>query len=433
VRSQGKTLPVHSCPSLIMERHPDRETLERFVCRTLAPAKARLTERHLVICSTCRKVADEASTSAQLRLLEAWFQPAYEPALERAVHRAAETLRGLLEEGWSAEGLVAELLREPIPERRRRIRHEARFQTLKLCQLLLARSRNAWFDDPADALEMADLAVETARQLDAAKYGSSLVEDARALAWGHLGNAFRIVSDFWRAEQALRQAWIHHLLAGADAYTEAKLLNFTASLRYSQGRLDEAIQLVDRALAIYREGEDHHLEGSSLIQKALFLEDRGRYAEALSLTRAGLARIDPVKEPKLLLAGQHNLIGLLNRGGAPDKAQRLLDRSRSLYYDIGDRLVLFRLRWIEGLLALTLGRLSAAETALSEVRDTVLDRGLGREVTVVSLDLAGLYAQQGRRFEVKELTGELVSLAEALGLRREALLARLLFARASRA
>jgi len=415
-----------------MERHPDRDTLKRFVSQTLSPAEARRTERHLVICATCRKLADEASTSEQQRFLEAWFLPAYEVVFERAAHRATETLRGLLEEGWHAERLVAELLREPLAERRRRIRDEARFQSLKLCQLLLARSRNAWFDDPADALETSDLAVETARQLDAAKYGSSLVEDARALAWGYLGNAFRIASDLWRAEQALRQAWVHHLLSGADAYTEAKLLAFNSSLRYSQGRLDEAIQLVDRALAIYQEGEDHHLEGSSLIQKALFLEDRGRYAEALSLTRAGLARIDPVKEPKLLLAGQHNLMLLLSRGGAPEKAQRLLDRSRSLYYDIGDRLILFRLRWLEGQLALALGRLSAAETALSEVRDISLDRGLGREVTVVSLDLAGLYAQQGRRIEVKALTGDLVSLAEALGLRREALLARLLFARASR-
>src|SRR5258706_3775150 len=196
-----------------MTDHPDRETLKRFVAGEQTSGDARRTDQHLSFCSECRDRADEISTRQAIRLLDSWLSPGYDEAFDRAAERVVEQLASFAEPPGSAECLLAELLRETVSERRRRIVTEERFHSLKLCQLLQGRSRNAWTSAPATALEMADLAVEVTQYLDSGRYGTCVVEDARALAWSHLGNAFRIGSDHWRAEQALHQAWAHHLLS----------------------------------------------------------------------------------------------------------------------------------------------------------------------------------------------------------------------------
>lgn len=328
--------------------------------------------------------------------------------------------------------LLTELLRESAEERRRRIRNEDRFHSPTLCDLLEERSREAWFSDPAAALEMADLAVTVAECLDPRRYGSNWVEDARAIAWGYLGNAFRINSDLWRAEQALRQAWLHHACAGRDPFTETELLSFTCSLRDVQGRLDEALRLTDRAIAFCRESQDYNREGAELIKKGVVLGDLSRFGEAISVLREGLARIEPGEDPRLLLMGTHNVITYLSESGAPREAVKLLERSRPLYENLGDPIVIVRLRWLEGQIALKFGRYGEAERAFCEVREFYLDRGLGAEVMTSSLHLAEVYLQEKRRQLVKKVAGEVIPLGTSLGLRRQTFLARLLFEKASR-
>ncbi|HEV2845333.1 MAG TPA: hypothetical protein VG477_10845, partial [Thermoanaerobaculia bacterium] len=187
-----------------MREHPDLETLKEFIKGQLTSEDARTTDRHLAVCSECRDRADEISRRLALRLLDSWLRPGYDEAFERAVDGATVRLEGILEEGRRTEKLLADLLQEPPAKRRQRIAREERFHSLKLSQLLLSHSREAWFHDPAVAVDMADLAVEVSLHLETGRYGSNLVEDSRALAWGHLGNALRIKSDLWRAEQAIR-------------------------------------------------------------------------------------------------------------------------------------------------------------------------------------------------------------------------------------
>src|SRR5215216_2079222 len=259
------------------QRHPHRESLAQFVGGELASEDAKGVERHLEVCSDCRDQTDEIAAAAKRSLLESWLSPGYEGAIDRAVDGAAERLTHVLREGRDAGALLAELLQDPPAVRRHKVRSEERFHTPKLGQLLQARTREAWFLDPPASLESAELAVMIAERLDAGRYGSSLVEDARAIAWGYLANTFRVRSDLWRAEQAIRQAWLHHTLAGEDAYTETELLNFTASLRSIQGRWEEAVQLCERSSALYREGQDLHLEGVALIQKGSILGYHGQF------------------------------------------------------------------------------------------------------------------------------------------------------------
>ncbi len=413
-----------------MTDHPDRETLKRFVTGELPSSEIRQTDHHLSFCTECRDCVDEISTQLTLRLLDSWLSPGYDEAFERAADRVVERVADWAEDPRSTESLLAELLREPVSRRHRRIRTEEKFHFLKLCQLLQTRSRSAWTSAPEAALEMADLAIEVARHLDSGRYGSCVVEDARAVAWSYLGNAFRIGSDYWRAEQALQQAWSHHAQSGGDAYTEAELFMLTSSLRKDQNRYREAVQFSDRAVALYREGQDSHLEGAALILKGLILGQEGRTQEAIPVLHVGISRVESQRDPRLVFVGSHNLIWFTAESGAPGKAQKLLEQNRHLHQDLG-RMDLGQAQWLEGYIAGELGHSSEAKTALHGACEFFLDLQLGVSFFLVSLDLAGVYALSGEPRQAKKILSELIPLGEALGLSREVCLARLLYEKAS--
>lgn len=357
----------------------------------------------------------------------------YDAAFERAAERASQRLAGILQEADQAVELLEELLGELAAGREELIRTEERFHRLKLCELLESRVRNLWSEDPTSVVKLAELAVRIAESLDPNRYGEKLVEDALAMAWAHLGNSHRVASDLRAAEYALQRAVEHHRKAGEDAYTEAEILSFTASLRTSQGRFDEAARLLDKAIVIYMAGRDRHMEGRALIKKGLALGHGGRFKEAIRLIRAGLSRIDFLEEPKLVVAAQHNLIWYLNESGGHREAQKALQKCRGLYLDLGDRMHLVRLSWLEGKIARELGRLEEAEGALREARDAFVERGIGFDAALVSLDLAMVYALRGESGEVKRLAAEMVPIFESRDVHQEAIAALLIFKEAAEA
>jgi tetratricopeptide (TPR) repeat protein len=412
------------------KHHPDQEALIRLRRGELAPEDERKIERHLSRCASCQEKADEVESLTNLDILESWLHPGYDDAIERAADRVSECLTDLLGEARDTDALFTELFRQPAPERRALVRRDLRFHSIKLCQRLEARSREMWFSDPVSALESAELAVEIAERLDAARYGSSLVEDAKATAWGYLGNSYRVSSDFWRAERSFRKAWVHHVQSGEDPYTAGELLSFLASLREWQGLIEGATQALDRAIAIYREGQDRILESEALIKKGSLLGSRGRFREGFSLIRNGLGRIRLESNPWLALVGRHNMINLINDFGASAQALRIFSKERSLYEELAPPLDRARARWVQGKILRDLGDFKAAETALRQAREELVGRELGVNAAVLSLDLALLYTKQCSRAGVREITGEIIPLFDAYKMVRESLMARLLFQRA---
>jgi tetratricopeptide (TPR) repeat protein len=302
-----------------------------------------------------------------------------------------------------------------------------------ICELLLARSRETWFTDPAAAVELAELAVVVSDRLDAGHYGEALVEDARARAWAHLANAWRIASDLRRSEEALQNAEEHHRQAGEDAYTGAEILSFKASLLNAQGRYEEAAALLDPAIEVYRQAKDRHREGRALIQKGASVSYAGRNAEAIRLVRRGLAKIDIFEEPQILVAGRHNLIGYLNEIGRHEEALRALTETRGLYLRLGERSPLVRLRWLEGKILRDLKQMDEAEAAFREVRDHFIRQGIGLDAALASLDLAMIFLERGDTGELKRLAAEMIPVFESRDDHQKALAAFLLFQKAAEA
>ena len=367
------------------------------------------------------------------RETEAFQEAGYDAVFEELAGSLDRQVSQLLQEVDEAAALLGEVLGTPEPDRRVLLENGVRFHSLQLCKLLEARSREAGFEDPAHAVKLAELAVLAAERLDEAHYGTALAEDARASAWAYLGNALRIASDHRRAEEALRTAREHSEQGGGDAYTEALILSFEASIRNAQGKYESAAKLLDDAITIYRDARDDHHEGTALIKKGISKGYANRHAEAIRLIRRGLRKIDLVREPRLLVAARHNLTLFLTESGHHQQALKSIAETRRLYLDLGERMNLIRLRWLEGKVARELGDLEASEAALREAMEAFLSDHVGIDAALVALDLAILHTQRNETGALKQLAAELIPIFEWGELHEGALAALLLFRQAAEA
>ena len=166
------------------------------------------------------------------------------------------------------------------------------------------KARWTVLEEPRQAEEMLRLALDVDRAPDPARYGPGSIDSAKARAWASLGNALRVLADFRQAEQAFRQAEIHLAAGWLDPLDEALLLEYKASLRRAQRRFDEALEMLDSAIALYREVNEPHGQGRAMMAKGLVL----RYADdpeaASTCFRDSLFLLDGNEEPRLLALSQ---------------------------------------------------------------------------------------------------------------------------------
>ena len=159
----------------------------------------------------------------------------------------------------AAPALAAELLALPPVPREEELRRDPRFHTWGLCELLLRQSLDA--PEPAAADELALLALTGAERLDPERHPAPVVADLKARIWAAAGEARRRQGDLAGAEEALRAAAAGLAQGTGDLLVEARLLEFEAAVRRTQGRTREAAALLKQAAARYRQiGETHHLE-----------------------------------------------------------------------------------------------------------------------------------------------------------------------------
>jgi hypothetical protein len=170
-----------------------------------------------------------------------------------------------------APALASELLALAPERREERLRHESRFQTWGLCELLLTRSLEASEDSAAGSL--AALALAGADRLDPDEHPAAVVADLKARAWAAAGEARRRQGDLAGAEVALRAAAGYLAQGTGDLLVEARLLEFEAALRRGQGRGGEAAALLKLAAARYREsGEVQLLERALAVRGEVLRE-----------------------------------------------------------------------------------------------------------------------------------------------------------------
>jgi tetratricopeptide (TPR) repeat protein len=375
---------------------------------------------------------------------------AYDAVLDRVFSRVTLEEAGLDAARRRAGGLFEELMHHPPARQQLLVQNSSRFRDRMLCERLLAASHEEGFSDPARSQQLARnalaVAERLAKQAEPAEptVGAELPRGAleaatpdllvglRARAWAQLGNALRICSDHEGAAAAFCSA--EALLAAhprLGLIDKARVLDLRASLHRDRRQFAEAARLLDRVIAIYRRLGQSKLMGQALAQKGYVLLEARDVQGCMVLLRRALELIDPQEDPRWYLIVRHNLILALLDDGKPREAFALLFHTRPLYLKMGDRTHLLRLRWLEGQVAQGLHRLEQAEAAFREVRDAFVDLGSEYDAASVSLDLAAVYAQQGRTAETRRLAQEMLVFFESHQIHREAMAAFLVFCSAA--
>ncbi|HEV7516442.1 MAG TPA: hypothetical protein VGR07_09095 [Thermoanaerobaculia bacterium] len=409
--------------------HPDHPTLERFACGDLPAVESHRIERHLRSgCATCQSEVDRLlmplaeDPVAWREWVDASISYLSEDpgALARTFDRLERRLSLIELERAAAPDLLADLLAHPRAERFRVLRGRPGLHTLAVCELLVEQSVEAGATDPARALELAELAVEVSDCLAPAHYGSSVVQDLKARAWAYLGNARRLGADLAGAEQALAYAECLADDGSADPLEEARILDLRAALLADQGWLEEAAELLDLAIEIYCEIKDPHRCGRSTVWKGIVRGNAGDAPRAIRLIDDGLRLLEPRRDSHLARIAAYHLTWFLNDCGRSDEAAARLAVLRQAAVETPEPWTGFRLTWLEGRIAAGCGHFAAAETALREARRRFLERDLGYDASMVTLDLATLFLRQGRSEEVERLADEMFPLFIARDVHRQA-------------
>ena len=302
--------------------------------------------------------------------------------------------------------------------------------TWGLCQYLLKKTRETVFENPAQAVETALVAIRLSGHLGEV-YHPGWVLDLQARALAYLGNALRATGElkaadfaFLRAEEKLGRS------GTGNAQVEAEVLRMKASLKLDQRLFAQAQGYLDRALARYRQTQDLEGIATVLLKKVKLVKAEGKIDASIELLREVLGEIAAAKQPRLHAYALQSLLASLALAGRNEEAMDLLPSVREIFRETAEPLDWLRLRWTEASIAQGLGRPSEAEAAYREVQGKFLELGKSYDAALVSLDLATLLAEQGRTEELKSLAAEILPVFESREVHQEAMAALLLFQRA---
>ncbi len=358
--------------------------------------------------------------------------------LQEVVGHWSETV--VLFEGREAPGQLAQLELLELPEQLALIERDDSLRSWALCALLIRESQKAVLDQPMRAVERAEVAVRVAEQLSGEMYDSVWVHDLCARAWAHLANSRRVLGELLGADQALRTAFALLERGGTGApEVQGELLHIQAALRRAQRRLPEALAAADEAMALFLRANAASAMRRVRLTRTKIREElgdlEGTLAELESLIEEfdaidAVPTIDEESERLSRAYAHHNLLFALVAAGRFDEASRRLEGVREAFVLSGpvDR---NRLRWLEARIAAGLGRPEEAEHILRVIQAEFFERRMGYDAALVALELATLFAEQGRTLEIKQLAVEVLPLFESREVHREALGALILFQRAA--
>lgn len=417
--------------------HPDPDELARFVQGDLPPRENRRIVRTLLATwRACRNgFGARRERGGVLRNTQEPPPPSclaagYGAVFERSLLRLGDLARELAGERERVPGLSARLDALPLEERRSALRTDPAFRLWPFCEWLIEEGHRLIHVDLGRAEERADLAVILAEELAPRSYGAPLINDIKARAWACAGEVLRVFSDLRSADEAFALAESFAGEGTGDALEEARVLELKAGLRRDQQRTAEAHRLLDEVIAVYRQYRDFHLVGRGFVAKGQVYGASHDLEAAVRWLRKGLGLLDPTRERHLELAARHSLMLYLHESGRHQEAWFLLKASRPEFQEHGGELLGLRLRWLEGKIQQVLGLVDDAERVLSEARAGFIAQGIGFDAASISLDLAGLYATQGRAAEMRRLAGEMLPIFRSRDLHREAIGALIVFQQA---
>jgi tetratricopeptide (TPR) repeat protein len=298
------------------------------------------------------------------------------------------------------------------------------YQNWALCERICQASEIEASRDVEHAASLARLAQEVAERVPGPEAWRNHM---RGYAAAHSANVIRVSGDLNVSDAALENA-LRLSRAGSDpgaVLDPGRLLDLEASLRRDQRRFEEALALLDQAIAVGRS------PARSLIKKGFTLEVMGDYERAVETLLQAVPLVESENDPRLLYMLRFNLAVNFCHTGRFEEANHLVSAVQELVSSRGDENEILRVVWLEGRIASGLGRGEEALKLLQQARRKFSERNMVADAALILLEEAALLLEEGRTVEVKELSRGLVKVFESKGVHREALAALLLFQEAA--
>ncbi len=320
------------------------------------------------------------------------------PELKEAVRRV-EQGGPLVAEG-EAPGCVEQLLAciatPNGSEERRRLKTAHKYRDVGFVRAYLELQDSLRYDQPKKAgLNARTVAVHLLPKTP------SDPRDRLALqieALGIYGSARRMVGDFATAQRvlvlALEVARKHEFLE-----LTASLLQRGSYILTDHGKLAESLALLSEALLIYFDLDSKTSIGSVLVDRGIVLHYQGADRAAVSVLEKALPLLDTdsVRISRNQLAAYQVLSFAYQNAGNFERAKKVLRQATEEFKET-DSLILAKLHWQHGCLALAQGKYEAAEERLTYAFDLFEQREASSRA-LISLDLTKVLLRQGRTKE----------------------------------
>ncbi|HEY2292497.1 MAG TPA: helix-turn-helix domain-containing protein [Thermoanaerobaculia bacterium] len=326
-------------------------------------------------------------------------------------------------------GLLWDRLKRHTPaERRSLVQKGRKYRTWALCERIAAESIRKAPNHPREALELAELALLVAERLPGERTWSLRLQ---GYAWAHVSNARRVCNDLPGAEEAMvraRKLWEAGEPGDPGLLNRAWLPWIEAVLRRGQRRFPEALKRIEEALML----DAGELRSEILITKANIQDALGNPAASTATLSQAIPLIDSRRESRLAFGVRLNLLVDLCQLEQFREAELQLPEVRVLAERLGEELDLTRVLWVEGRVAVGLGRIGESLSIFEQVRGVFRRRELAFDYGLVSLELSVLFLEEGRIADVRALAEEMLQIFRTQRIEREALAALRLFCDAAR-
>ncbi|HVT16655.1 MAG TPA: hypothetical protein VHQ90_10830 [Thermoanaerobaculia bacterium] len=364
--------------------HPDEYEIANLF-RALPEAQARTFE-HLFRCRRCRQLVGRVVNA----VLDGGTWPAGElPLLPAATGVEDAVIGGLARIGRRrdqelttdrarAPGLYDELLSWPEERWGAVAQGEARFRSPALVLLLLGASNEAGeaalgastaAGEAAlrRAEALAGLALDLANAVDVRRFGAGFTSELQARCLAILGGLRRLRGNLSGAEAALTQAMVRLHSDGLETPVRAAICRSLAALRGDQGRLDEALGLLERSATLYADASELQELGLVLGQEGLLRLGEGDAETALAPLQEAVAHLGHSGAPPMPEVAVRLRLALAEcyaELARVEDADRVLAQARSFYELVAEKLDRVEFRWIEARIDALCGRRERARRKL---------------------------------------------------------------------
>lgn len=341
-------------------------------------------------------------------------------SVEGVVRQAREEARSLWSrlEAWEPD-------RRPVL-----VEESTEFRTWALCELVAAKSIEAAPSSPAEALELAGLALNIAERC---AYEELFRQRTEGYAWFHVANARRVTNDLNGCEPALTKAaklWEAGASADPGYFNETFAYWIEANIRKAQHRFPEALKRMEEAL----KADKGDLRGKLLLTKSEILRALGDIEGSTEVLLEAIPGIDSVRDPRTALGVRCQFLRNLCLQGRASEAEPRFPAVQALAERLGQEMDLVHVFVLKARIAAGCGRAEEAEDGFEQARRKFFAQKprLVLDYAQVSMDLALLLLEQGRTSEARTLAEQMKWIFGSQGIETEALAALRVFYEAAR-